>query len=98
MAEDFATDALAASLAVGHESLARGQDGDSEASEDALELVDEGRVLVFTFDAQRDETGIAPLLRPFGLAARAPWALKILEALYVRFLRVRPRLQRLVAG
>lgn len=38
-----------------------------------------------------------PLLRPFGLAARAPWALKILEALYVRFLRVRPRLQRLVA-
>lgn len=39
-----------------------------------------------------------PLLRPFGLAARAPWALKILEALYVRFLRVRPRLQRLVAG
>jgi predicted DCC family thiol-disulfide oxidoreductase YuxK len=39
-----------------------------------------------------------PLLRPFGLAARAPWALKILEALYVRFLRVRPRLQRLIAG
>ncbi|MCY1648789.1 DUF393 domain-containing protein [Caulobacter sp. SL161] len=39
-----------------------------------------------------------PLLRPFGLAARAPWALKILDALYVRFLRVRPRLQRLVAG
>ena len=39
-----------------------------------------------------------PLLRPFGLAARAPWALKILEALYVRFLRVRPRLQRLMAG
>jgi predicted DCC family thiol-disulfide oxidoreductase YuxK len=39
-----------------------------------------------------------PLLRPFGLAARAPSALKILEALYVRFLRVRPRLQRLIAG
>lgn len=39
-----------------------------------------------------------PVLRPFGLAARAPWALKILEALYLRFLRVRPRLQRLVAG
>jgi hypothetical protein len=38
-----------------------------------------------------------PVLRPFGLLARAPWALKILEALYVRFLRVRPRLQALVA-
>jgi ABC-2 type transport system ATP-binding protein len=25
--------------------------------------VDDGRALVFTFDAQRDETGIAPLLR-----------------------------------
>ncbi len=34
-----------------------------DLGEDALELVDEGRVLVFTFDAQRDETGIAPLLR-----------------------------------
>ncbi|MCA0356362.1 MAG: DUF393 domain-containing protein [Proteobacteria bacterium] len=39
-----------------------------------------------------------PILRPFGLLARAPWALKILEALYVRFLRVRPRLQALAAG
>ena len=34
-----------------------------DLGEDALELVDEGRVLVVTFDAQRDETGIAPLLR-----------------------------------
>jgi predicted DCC family thiol-disulfide oxidoreductase YuxK len=38
-----------------------------------------------------------PVLRPFGRAARAPWALKILEALYIHFLRVRPRLQRLEA-
>ena len=36
-----------------------------------------------------------PLLRPLGLAARRPWPLAILERLYVRFLRVRPRLQRL---
>jgi len=34
-----------------------------DLAEHALELVDEGRALVFTFDAQRDETGIAPLLR-----------------------------------
>ncbi|PIB94562.1 thiol-disulfide oxidoreductase DCC family protein [Caulobacter sp. FWC2] len=37
-----------------------------------------------------------PVLRPLGVLARRPWALKVLEALYVRFLRVRPRLQRLV--
>lgn len=37
-----------------------------------------------------------PILRPFGVLARRPWALKGLEALYVRFLRVRPRLQRLM--
>lgn len=38
-----------------------------------------------------------PLLRPFGLAARHPLVLEALEALYLRFLRVRPRLQRLFA-
>ena len=38
-----------------------------------------------------------PLLRPLGLAARHPLALKVLEAAYIRFLRVRPRLQRLFA-
>ena len=38
-----------------------------------------------------------PLLRPLGLAARQPWVLALLERLYVRFLRVRPRLQRLFA-
>ena len=37
-----------------------------------------------------------PMLRPFGLAARAPFALAILERAYRQFLRVRPRLQRLV--
>jgi hypothetical protein len=39
VAEDFTTDTLASSLAVGHEPLARGQDGDAEASEDAFDLV-----------------------------------------------------------
>ena len=38
-----------------------------------------------------------PLLRPLGLAARAPAVLRMLEALYIRFLRLRPRLQRLFA-
>lgn len=38
-----------------------------------------------------------PLLRPLGLAARHPLALRVLEAAYLRFLKVRPRLQRLFA-
>ncbi|MBI1404097.1 MAG: DUF393 domain-containing protein [Porphyrobacter sp.] len=38
-----------------------------------------------------------PLLRPLGLAARWKPAERLLEAGYVRFLRVRPRLQRLFA-
>lgn len=38
-----------------------------------------------------------PVLRPIGLAARSPAVLKVLEALYIRFLRLRPRLQRLFA-
>ena len=37
-----------------------------------------------------------PILRPFGLMARNRQVLALLEALYVRFLKVRPRLQRLV--
>jgi predicted DCC family thiol-disulfide oxidoreductase YuxK len=36
-----------------------------------------------------------PLLRPLGLAARSPAVLRVLEAAYVRFLKLRPRLQRL---
>ncbi|MEE4315717.1 thiol-disulfide oxidoreductase DCC family protein [Erythrobacter dokdonensis] len=36
-----------------------------------------------------------PLLRPLGLAARNPHVLRLLEAAYLRFLKVRPRLQRL---
>ena len=38
-----------------------------------------------------------PALRPLGLAARNPVVLALLERLYRGFLRVRPRLQRLVA-
>jgi predicted DCC family thiol-disulfide oxidoreductase YuxK len=38
-----------------------------------------------------------PLLRPFGLAARSGLVLRLLDAAYVRFLRVRPRLQRFFA-
>ncbi|MEO0499176.1 MAG: DCC1-like thiol-disulfide oxidoreductase family protein, partial [Pseudomonadota bacterium] len=36
-----------------------------------------------------------PLLRPFGLAARNRTVLDILEWTYLRFLKVRPRLQAL---
>ncbi|WP_275434324.1 DCC1-like thiol-disulfide oxidoreductase family protein [Lichenicola cladoniae] len=36
-----------------------------------------------------------PSLRPIGLAARNPTILQMLERLYVRFLRLRPRLQAL---
>ena len=38
-----------------------------------------------------------PLLRPLGLAARSPWLLAQLERLYLLFLRLRPRLQRVFA-
>ena len=38
-----------------------------------------------------------PVLRPLGLVARSPWILAGLERLYVAFLRVRPRLARLLA-
>ena len=38
-----------------------------------------------------------PLLRPLGLAARTPWVLVLLERIYMSFLRVRPRLQRVFA-
>lgn len=38
-----------------------------------------------------------PLLRPIGLLARRRSVLDLLERLYLRFLRVRPRVQRLLA-
>jgi predicted DCC family thiol-disulfide oxidoreductase YuxK len=38
-----------------------------------------------------------PLLRPLGLAARNAAVLRVLEAAYLRFLKVRPRLQRFFA-
>lgn len=39
-----------------------------------------------------------PLLRPIGLLARNPAVLRLLERCYLRFLRIRPRLQRLAGG
>ena len=39
-----------------------------------------------------------PVLRPLGLLARRPTALAVLERLYIRFLTVRPRLQRVMGG
>jgi predicted DCC family thiol-disulfide oxidoreductase YuxK len=39
-----------------------------------------------------------PLLRPFGLAARAPAVLWVLERGYRLFLRLRPWLQRIAGG
>lgn len=38
-----------------------------------------------------------PLLRPLGLAARNAAVLLVLEAAYIQFLKLRPRLQRLFA-
>jgi predicted DCC family thiol-disulfide oxidoreductase YuxK len=35
-----------------------------------------------------------PLLRPLGWVARNPVVLRLLEQLYIRFLRIRPHLQR----
>lgn len=37
-----------------------------------------------------------PLLRPLGLLAKIPWVLSGLERLYIAFLRVRPRLQKMM--
>ncbi len=39
-----------------------------------------------------------PVLRPLGLAARVPIILRALDRLYAGFLRLRPRLQRLLGG
>lgn len=39
-----------------------------------------------------------PLLRPLGLAARSPLVLALLERAYLRFLKVRPRLQQWAAS
>lgn len=38
-----------------------------------------------------------PVLRPLGILARNRAALRVLEAAYVRFLKIRPRLQRFFA-
>ncbi len=39
-----------------------------------------------------------PVLRPLGLLARSPTVLKLLEFAYLRFLTMRPGLQRLAGG
>lgn len=39
-----------------------------------------------------------PLLRPLGLLARSSAMLAIMEFMYLRFLKLRPRLQRLSGG
>jgi predicted DCC family thiol-disulfide oxidoreductase YuxK len=39
---------------------------------------------------------VIPLLRPLGLLAKNALMLKVLDWLYTRFLRIRPRLQRLL--
>ena len=39
---------------------------------------------------------VIPGLRPLGLAARNRQVLRVLEWLYVKFLRIRPRLQRML--
>lgn len=40
---------------------------------------------------------VIPLLRPLGLLARNDTVLRVLEAAYLRFLKLRPRLQRFFA-
>lgn len=40
---------------------------------------------------------VIPLLRPLGIVARNPLVLRSLEWLYLKFLRVRPRLQAMLA-
>ncbi|PTS76175.1 DUF393 domain-containing protein [Sphingomonas sp. HMWF008] len=76
------------------------------AAEDATCPIDRGDLLA-RFHAREDGvllSGAAafaamwraiPLLRPLGLAARAPFVLAGLERLYLLFLRVRPGMQRL---
>jgi predicted DCC family thiol-disulfide oxidoreductase YuxK len=41
---------------------------------------------------------VVPLLKPLGLIARAPFVLNLLEKLYLRFLKVRPKLQSLFSA
>jgi predicted DCC family thiol-disulfide oxidoreductase YuxK len=40
---------------------------------------------------------VVPLLKPLGVVARVPFILKLLEILYIKFLKIRPKLQRLLA-
>jgi predicted DCC family thiol-disulfide oxidoreductase YuxK len=41
---------------------------------------------------------VVPLLKPLGLVARVPFFLKLLEILYIKFLKIRPKLQRLFSA
>lgn len=77
------------------------------AAEDATCPIDRGELLA-RFHARENGvllSGAAafaamwraiPLLRPLGLAARVPFVLAGLERLYLLFLRLRPRMQRMV--
>jgi predicted DCC family thiol-disulfide oxidoreductase YuxK len=40
---------------------------------------------------------VVPLLKPLGWVAWVPLVLKLLEILYLKFLKIRPKLQRLLA-
>ncbi|MHA6722373.1 thiol-disulfide oxidoreductase DCC family protein [Sphingomonas sp. RS2018] len=77
------------------------------ARSDATACPLDRRVLLARFHASEDGrllSGAAafaamwraiPLLRPIGLLARSPMVLRILEAAYLGFLRIRPVLQRM---
>lgn len=80
---------------------------DAAKAADAACPIDRGALLE-RFHASEDGTLLSgaaafaamwraiPVLRPLGIAARAPLVLAILELAYRTFLRIRPRLQRLM--
>ncbi|RZJ16831.1 MAG: DUF393 domain-containing protein [Brevundimonas sp.] len=58
----------------------------------------EGGVMVTGAEAFAAMWRAIPLLRPFGLMARNRRVLMAMESLYVGYLRIRPRLTRLLGG
>jgi len=76
-------------------------DGDSSCPIDRGALLDrfhasEDGVLLSGAAAFAAMWRAIPLLRPLGLIARQPLALRVLERAYRRFLRIRPRIQALL--